>query len=272
MDETIYFSTLITFIIFLFGLIGNAMVCLVVWKKWQTCTSFYIFLLSFAIADFIFCGWIFINNFFYPIFDKLRVPSRIILDFHELSSIIVLSTAMCLFSCQKNVNVKAAWIAITIIWSFALSVPTTFYSLNANYRIFYSAEYAKLQFINLLPIVMVVVSLVQRFVLKLDKNPTANRLLLMLMMTYVLYWCPRTFTHNMEISNNNQLPGSWFNDDPLFKERLFMPYNLFIIFYLVPKPILYYIMDTNFKNELKDLILTGCKIKNEERPCHSDLV
>lgn len=270
MDETRYFPTFITYIIFLFGLIGNAMVCLVVLKKRQTRTSFYMFLLSFAIADFIFCGWIFVNNFFYPIFDRLRVSSRILLDFHELSSIIALSTAMCLFSCQKNVNVKVSCIAIAIIWLFALSVPTTFYSLNADYRIYYSAEYSKLQFINLLPFIMVVVGLVQRFLLKFDKNPTANRLLLMLMVIYVLYWCPRSLIHNMEI-NTDHGPGSFFTNDPLFKDRLFMPYNLFIILYLVPKPILYCIMDTNFRNEFQDLISIWCKTKNEERSCGLEL-
>lgn len=182
-------------------------------------------------------------------------------EFYHFYSIIAICTFMCLFLCQK-VNLKITFITITFTGLCAAIISlvrATFTQLlafdgkemcvenwpNDLFGIVYSSLTLLIDI--KLPILILIINLVIRLICKCDKNAPASRLLIVVLIIFFLLWSPLTLLVNVYIMLPLNIPKTRYFLFILFRSIS----SLTVIF----KPIVYYIMDQNFKLEIRELFL-----------------
>lgn len=260
------FVTVFSFVISLIGIIVNTIVCLVVLRKRKMQTSINVVLVTLAIGDILFCLFYIMTSPTYYIFDGwifgkwMCFTSAFVAEFYEFYSIITICTSMCLFLWQK-VNLKMTYVTITIIGLCAATISL--------FRVIFTQLYVtkdgrsmctvtwinndfaaihlhiKLVINVVIPFVMVIMSFVLRIMFKFDKNASAIRLLMAIMLIYVLFWSPLTVLQNIDLHYGLQI-----------SHFVYMFFDLLSYFTVVYKPILYYKMDENFMKEISQCIKT----------------
>lgn len=246
----------------IFGFIVNIIVCILVFKKGKTQTSLNVFLVTLAIYDMLFCLFYLIVSPTYYLFNAWIFGAYLcygfifVPEFNEYYTIIAICTSICLFSCRK-VNLKLAYVTIIIISCCAVImafVGNKYFLIDVHYSCgdIFSLVYLQLKLlINIvLPLVVIILSIILRFLFKSDSNPS-SRLLLVLMGIYVLLYTPwaalRSFPMNAQLY-------IYFYKFCYFLSHLTVVY----------KPIVYYKMDKKLKNEFLKLISQCFKPKRQE--------
>jgi len=254
------------FTIFSTGIIGNTMVCVVLFRKRKMQTPLNVFLITLAIGDILFCIFYIVTLPMYHLYDSwilgetLCFVTIFVAELYEFYSIITISISMCLFLCQK-VNLKKAYITISIIFLCTTLISLAKVSFTklilfdeqkicigewSNHKFAMAYQLLKFLFHILLPIVTLIVFSVLSFILKFNKNPFASRLLMLIMIIYVLLSCPLILLHMFPYSENRVID-------------LFALFHHLSILTVVYKPILYYKMDKTMKNEFLELCLQYLK-------------
>lgn len=248
--------TAISILFLIIGIIASIMTCMIAFRKRNNLqTSLNLFLGTLAIADLLFClnsiftypASVFFESWIYGSF--MCDVSTFVEEFHELYTMIIISTSIGFFLCHK-MSLKMAYITVfivvlcTAILSLLRVKFTILHTCDKQQYCLYdwrndifniAHNILKLGLNIVLPFVMIVVSLVLRFILKVDVNASANRLLMVIMIIYALLWCPMIFNY--------------------FSESMYVNVAcLFIQLTAVYKPIVYYTMDSLWKKEFSDLI------------------
>lgn len=249
--------TAISILLLIIGIIASVMTCIIAFRKRNNLqTPLNVFIGTLAIADLLYCldcivtypANVFFESWIYGSF--MCHVSTFVEEFHELYTIIIMSTSIGFFLCHK-MSLKMAYITV-----FIVALCTAILSLiRVKFTILHTSDkqhyclhdwpnhifniahnILKLVVNIVLPFVMIVVSLVLRFILRIDVNASSNRLLMVIMIVYSLLWCPMIFNYHNEST------------------YVYVALSLLMQLTAVYKPIVYYTMDSVWKKEFSDLI------------------
>lgn len=247
---------IIAVVLSIVGVIGNIFMCIVVFRRRNLQTSLNLFLGTLAFADLLYClGGVIVNPTFifgdsWMYGEFACYASTFVDEFHELYGSIIASTAIILFLCRK-ISLKMAYVTIfivgmcTAIMSFVSVKFTHLHNFDEQQvclidwpdHMFNAAHQILKLLVNVvLPVMMIVVSLVLRFILKIEVNASSSRLLTVTMVIYVLLWSPMTVVLT-------------FFHHTYFHTALIVLSHLAAVY----KPIVYYKMDHILRAEFLDL-------------------
>lgn len=267
-------QTVLLEVIYLIGIFGSIITCLIVIRKRNSQISLNIFLGTLAIGDLLFC----LENFIVCPTYSLLIDTRIfgkdmcliayfIDEFHEYYSILIISTAICLYLCH-DINLKMTFGLNIIVVLFSIIIPL--FTIKYTHQLLTtddghqycihewpndtSEKALQLSkfFINIvLPFIIIVVSSVLRFCFKIGEgNASSSRLLLVVMIIHILLWNPLPVVSN-------------FTQIDLFAYHFVL--NLLSQLTIVYKPIVYYGMNHTFKKEFLNLISKCFKTNRPQR-------
>lgn len=250
-------QVIIAVVLSIVGIIGNIIMCIVVFRSRNLQTSLNLFLGTLAFTDFLYCldgvilypTVLFVDSWIYGEF--LCYASIFVDEFHEVYASIITSTAIILFLSHK-ISLKMAYITIFIVGMcsaiiFIVSVKFTHLHTFGgqpvclldwpDHMITTAYELLKLLVNVVLPVMLIVVSLVLRFMLRIEVNASSSRLLMVTMIIYVLLLSPITVVQTL------------FHYSYLYTSLIVWSHLA-----AVYKPIVYYKMDPILRKEFLDLI------------------